>query len=148
MTTANENDLDPVLTNDFCENQFKLLLKNLHQNYENQASSVNNLLQTIKHQNTILTHRLRLNLNEDIRKTLEANLKNNNHLIHYLLELGNLFLNNEQYYEWLKLELQAEETEIPEVAPANTLEENAQKARFYPHPTPFHFTPLRSDPYT
>lgn len=131
--------------------EFLQFLRTLHLDYEDKLSTSQSLAEQIRKENALLNRRLHLEASQEEKRQLEEYLKNNNQMLHYLLELQNLFENNEKFFEWMLMELryESEALQVYE-AEQNTIEEEARKARVYPYPspTPLHFTPFRTNPYT
>src|SRR5262249_26011134 len=116
-------------------NELHLFLRDIQLTAANQLTMLQRFTQNLQDDNNNIYLKLKEQLTKEIKNTLEENLKKNNQLLHLLFELQNHILNNDRYFEWLKLELDYENRPMKKEENQNklqpTLEDEAQKARLY-----------------
>lgn len=130
--------------------ELESFLRNLHLNYESQLKASQRLIQQLQNQNAVLVEQLtNLALNEQKMQSLEEELRKNNQMIHNIIDLQNHLFNDAKYLEWIELKARSEkeETMTLDEKAENSLILQAQKARTYPLPSPFHNTPFRGSPF-
>lgn len=148
---SEQENLELTPDNSLERNKFVNFLKNIRIEYDTKLRMTQTFFRKIQHANLILQQQLKKTIENDIRIKLELQLKRNNQLLHYLIQLQNMFFNDEKFYEWLELQLGCKNTSTPTPAPKENLtplEVEAEKARQFPYPTPtpLHFSPLRTNP--